>query len=230
MSVEELLENSLLIEKALTENAILIAGLPHGCACANHKLEMEKDLIKILQRMDQQLSDKRTAQACDTSSGCCMPVELNGPSPPSGTECDHQHGNEGGCDVDEVSDCSGSDGYSELGGMSQLTIAPSNSGVDIHMQHSVHDSPEKRRCSYCLERLDSSHFSKSQWKAKKPRERYQRTREPAACEDFELALAAFHADGEPFTWRRCLQCSEIHKCVRAELTSDMSFLSEFSTV
>ena len=127
------------------------------------------------------------------------------------------------------------EGCPELGAFCELSIAPlPRSGLNIHARPFLPFKPETKRCTYCLTRYDSSQFSKSQWNARKSRARYQRTREATACEDLKAAFAAFEADGEPFTWRRCLKCWETNKCNRGplgflkktQLAPDLSFLSD----
>ena len=77
--------------------------------------------------------------------------------------------------------------------------------------------PETKRCTYCLVRYDATMFSKTQWNAKRSRNRHRRKREPTASDDLKACFAAFDVDGDPFTWRRCKNCWETNKCLRGEL-------------
>ena len=60
-------------------------------------------------------------------------------------------------------------------------------------------------------------FSKSQWNVRKARPRFRRQREPTANDDLKAIFAAFDRDGEPFTWRRCKNCTVTNKCLRGEM-------------
>ena len=107
---------------------------------------------------------------------------------------------------------------------------PQNASLNVNAQPFV--PGEMKRCTYCLERWPASMFSKSQWKVRKTRSRFRRQREPTANDDLKAIFAAFDRDGEPFTWRRCKNCTVTNKCLRGEMgllkktafLPDMSFL------
>ena len=81
-----IMDHSILIDNALTQNAADILLLPpHECSSHASCLQKEKDLIKILGRMDRQIAgidatmspgSKVTAQILYHTSTCISPVLL----------------------------------------------------------------------------------------------------------------------------------------------------------
>ena len=109
----------------------------------------------------------------------------------------------------------------ELGEFAQLAIAPSKDGLDVNANSSFRSSAEEtKRCAYCLQKGPALMFSKSQWLASSRREKsgnsFRRTREPTASDDLKARFAAYDVDGEPFTRRRCKQCTVTNKRFEGE--------------
>jgi hypothetical protein len=79
-------------------------------------------------------------------------------------------------------------------------------------RHGYRYPGETKRCTYCLGVWPASMFSKSQWNVRKTRLRFRKKREPTANDELKAIFAAFDRDGEPFTWRRCKNCTVTNKC------------------
>ena len=80
----------------------------------------------------------------------------------------------------------------------------------------VVDDLSTKRCCCCLEHKPRSVYSNAQWNSRhvRPRARRKMEQQKELNEQLAACIATFDQNGEPLSWRKCIQCMAQTKCLR----------------